>query len=1434
MTTSTITNSVNINNERTLKQNFTMTSDNGVSLMSFNNGTDELASIVRDKTNANKLFLKLKDEVLEKFPEQIKNDIFGMGGKKILDIAPLSDEATPIEIDNKSGEIRVEINAKDGSKKYICKINAVGIELEYDGNKTSYSSQNEDGSEKAINVTMSSKCFERLISQEDGFIKLKNITANSDKLTPAKIPSFMLGTYLDVIDNNNEAGSAPKQTQTIDVNNQIQAFAISLPRNEGNESYYFWKNEDGDAYMFNNGHLTRLESLALLATTDDEGALKEPYLALGSGLKRGRPVYTYISLPTESKVENVNSPNGKSTQKSIKYLPNNYAEIINELYSFTGLTPPEIQEGAGTISIGQDDGNKIIAEISDSKNEAKFKTKTSSKRFNLTVEEDKQVIPPKPQPRQNIPPHTNPKPIKEQTGGPNPKEPTKKTLQNGIGNEIDPFSPTPLKVVDAPKFKLKPEWGSNIMMAGILLMVIAMVFAPAIAATLLLAIGTPLFVGGSWLAVNADRLANPYLDFKHNIIDPLAKHDRELEKAQEAFWENNKEINKANNGYEVSLAIIENDENPNAAFLKELFGDKYEEFISKEGFSAREAFANDLDKLLQQEGLTDDKRDEFLKKYFGATGAFGKAGIDLTTEQLNALRNHMFNADAPLNDSLKQIRDLNAAQERLEYAQQKSNGILSNYGEDLFGKILSNKNLSAEDLSTVVEQNALAFAKHIAYRNDFNEQQINKLLEKLPEPALTSLQAAISQIENAQKEVEGAAQFQASSEDVIKNLNAYQDAILDTRTKQIQDSDGKRSNFVSNDELSGVMQAVYSAVALENAKTRREDLDKLFALALNVDEGTAPAKQPIAEILSGVASHPVTADVIQKIQKRDQLLYKAGFYADMARKHAQDLNMNDVIGSTLNNQIGATLREELLDLVKNDPKYEIYRNMKTTELFTTLQSNGVIDKGSKAEKLHAAYEADRNVNKTMQDNLNLSGIADKLNKNSTGKTYVSDGEVDSFHKTALKTYPKLKNYNEIQQKAIIKLALIMDTQRQNIISSVSDTSMVMDMLDSKSKDMSAISLLLDGKFEQVVKDEYIRRAYEGTTSLNQATSALKDTVKLYNEHTAPILAKLSHDEKKAVNEQDAGSWKELDSAIQKVVGNEILPDGRTFEEFSKLKTTLPEAALSKEEKLKQIEKTRKTKYASISKLSDAYIESTHRQVEKAIRTLGKKETQGIYTETKKDIKNNFGHALDQKTLNAEEEYHESSSSAAFVRKVAKNSYSTLKNKEILDRVIEIIKTVPNDNNGQSVAHAISQLKESIDNIAQNGLTSEQLKELPGLSTSDVQKILKEMNIPLPKPEKDGHYDWNAYIKRLETVTKERAKALKNEQKTFESSILGQKRQEARQVGRKRLRKNLNKTKDLVKNKQAKFKKPEAANEAEEPVLPAPVRNNELDGEQDVN
>lgn len=1301
-------------------QTFSMISGADKPLIDFSNGEKSIAKVTQ---NEGKLFLTLDNDVVAGLPDEVKESI-SFAGTNILEINPLADGTTPVEIDGAKNEVKVSVKARDGSTQYTCVINALGVQLQYGEHKSTYFSEDAEHSPKILHPTMSTKCFEEMVFNAKNRIKLAGVRSETLIANPTKIPPFMIGAYLQATNPNSDKVRDDEFVPESEIDShktftsedgKCQIFTATVPSTEkpGFKSYYFWKTLDAEhpennkvfayhvAGSSGNVFTSEVESSTI---TFNEG--ENPYVILNR--HTGKPLD--FMLPLES-----DSP----------YVPEKYLTMLEEFSGFTGKTF-ERSGTSDTKSLAREGSRfSFVADHEDKTETSDMKTRVRGSSLTADMEDSSEIEPPPP-----------PEKV----------------------DEI-PFVSTPKKVVKAKDLKINFDWGVNIMALGIILMLIAMPFAPAIAA-ILAGVGLTVATGGALLALNADRLSNPLLKLEKYIIDPLTKHERELENEQQAFWENSSELNKAQNKFVVNEALMNNDENPAVQYLKNIFGEEYEGFIGEGGFENRQAFIEELN------ALPADKQEEFIKKYFGADGVYGKAGVELSPEQIAELKTKIFTERATIDDAVKQVRALNAAQEAKDKLQNKQDSFLEDATDEVMGKIIRKNLYSAEAMNKFVEGNALALARYLTY-HDYSDTKVNELTKNLSAESLEALENAAAKIEEAQTNLEEAVNQDVKNRRSLVGLTRYIETVRLTR-----EAKGSATEFISDAQMSLAVQSMYTAT-------------ELSATPGASTEATAAADMLII---------PPENAIKTAVQARDAALTAAGFYRDTADDYMNGgpLAKHTIETTPLSTQIAGSLKQALM--AENPTKVSEIEGKTTEELLTAIATGTLT--GEKSALLAKAYEQNKQVDDEIaNETTSFTKLAKRLDPSDTFT--ISEADINTKI-PELETNSDFTGRSAADKKSIAKLALIMEERGV-----------------AKEK---AITMILDGSLGVAAAHKYMKQAHPEVTtetSVEEARKKLTKTASVYIEKTYPLYQVLSNKQKKAVRDLNPKTLDEFERAIHEVVGSRVLPNGKTFKEVTGLNSEGGTTIAVAEGKMATLKK--------------GYRNELENAQNKATVVLGEKKTKQITSETAAraiekgkpleagaELHPGEGEVADDETKGIK---GTKGTAKKYITEKKKIKVLEDKSKRLLKEYTRIMTSDLADDTKRRQLEALrGELLDVDDAVRDTGLKEKTLKE-----------VVKVFDFPLPDIT-DPKFDWAKYGKDLTAKLEKIQKDNKGKIKANEFLLFGDKTPKAPKTAKQTRKNSRKLKTKFAEKAAAKRAAERPAPESADPALETPAPRHETEGE----
>ncbi len=1080
MAESTVENKITIKEgegQTKLVQKFTMTSAEKKPLMTFSVNGKQIGSIT------SKFLLTLKSEVVKALPPEIKKALAFGEDDNLLKIEPIKDGVCPIEIDAKNNELKVHIKAKDGSKIYECRINATGVYLNYDGNESSYTPNEVDGKPQAIDVTMSTKCFERMLDKDNPQIKLAGVS-KTENITPKQVPAFMLGTYLEA--TKQEAETAGENN----ISEDFSSFTLSLPNKVGTSAYHFVKNEkNGQVYAFHSGSLKPIHSFAIFTTRDEDGNVKSPYLKMNVGTKT-KPVYAYIDLP-KSEGENAVDP---------KFL-----DAVAQIKEYFGdsVTFPAAESGKSVI--GKDSkGNEIYAEWASSDDERKFETKVKGKTFTFSVEpttlesgdtahsvKEGDELSPAAKVNEKTSAVMDESSEEKDTPTPVKKEDPVATEKSGKERlqEETPFASTPMKSVDMSKVKSKisPDWGVNMMLAGMVLMLVGLLLGPALAAVFA-CVGVAVTAGGGWLAVNADRLANPYLKIEQYIIDPLKKKERASEKEREAHWEKTKELSAASANAEMTKGnLLDTKENLDAKFWNEIFGKDYEDFISDGNLLKRKAFLEELQLINNASGDEKAKMIDAFKIRYG-----------LSEDGLNNLLGEE-KAEAR-EKALAAMRKLNQEQEDVHKKQMDMIENAKQLNEFTFKKICEDmKSLSPEARKEAMEQNKYAIAMHLMSQNHLSQAATEQILAVLPEDCHEALTGAITEIAKMSTQVDAITLNAANRTKDHQKTRDYAETMKEIDAKN-------SSDFGSPTKVGEAALSYIVANSTDDMQIHKEIEAWTF--------GHTDFAKTITDSIITVDTSDTTPNSLGGLLKeqRELLTTKIGLRT-LGEAVLTDGLKAEVV-TPLDNSADSleALHSRSVEKEKVDMLYAL-RHLPTVEDNVDIEAE--------------FNEIDSKIEKAIAESINLDELEKRVNNiPSAAKASVAPEVLDSFMKS-----DNLKMFSEKQRK---QLALLYSADIPEL-----GTFMAAMALDG--------TLIPAIKAHYILQANGMSEA--DTTDQGKQRKAMEVQQQVENyESTQKTMSRLTEEELEKINAKNPESFSDLKKAVEDVVGQEKRDnvDGKTI------------------------------------------------------------------------------------------------------------------------------------------------------------------------------------------------------------------------------------------------------------------------------------------------
>lgn len=211
---------------------------------------------------------------------------------------------------------------------------------------------------------------------------------------------------------------------------------------------------------------------------------------------------------------------------------------------------------------------------------------------------------------------------------PAPASLTQENKHSGAAQDLQGISeskPTALKKVKKEAVKFSDTIGNIAIWIGLIIALVSAVTPFGIVGAV---IGLAISASGQVWNLNLDRINSFTNTAREFFIDPLEKLQRENEKAQEAFNENLKEINKEAQNFDIIRDEIANENDPlmsqfvESAINQGLFVgiSSVDEFYSPENHELRKAMQEELE-AINADGISPEDKEKlqqaFLQKYIG-------------------------------------------------------------------------------------------------------------------------------------------------------------------------------------------------------------------------------------------------------------------------------------------------------------------------------------------------------------------------------------------------------------------------------------------------------------------------------------------------------------------------------------------------------------------------------------------------------------------------------------------------------------------------------------------------------------------------------------------------------------------------------------------------------------------------------------------------
>lgn len=1123
-------------------QRFTMSTVQK-SLMEFsitdNSGSNKRLAKITSSKNAlgqENYYLSLDVSVLGKLSNKLKT-VFGSTG--VLEILPASasDPEKPISFDLKekaSGAFTVKIKSNDDGKEYTCRIHPNGIELMYDGETEIYIPEpNSEGAPTIIEPSMSTKCFETMLSPDN------TIFASNTSLK--KSPMYMVGTYLAAIDANEDLpeGSPRVPYQKIQIpGTTYEVFILNF----NGQSTYFTHDtskKDDKAAMYQNGQLTKIDDVLFLNSQDENGTNNDPYIAFES-IIGSSTIHKYIDLPYDAK----------------DGMPQETLQALSEFMSFYGK-PKKQAESGQTKDLGSFGDFHFVAEISDAKDEDELKTTIKAKTFKASELTEKKQTPPE-------------KPVEV---------------------ELYPYSPTTNKIVTKKELEKKGYWkklsqdsSTIIMTLGIAALLISILLGPigmVIASTL----GALAVVGGGILSVNTDKLNDPLFKLETFVIDPLTRKERESENEIEKFWEKEYEGIDAANHFSAELETMTNQEilPPEAAAMQRAFAsfygdtwkDEYDAFVGEEGLERRTQFASGIDEILSMPTQTahevrekEERQAQFLSEFFHTP-----YGEKLPDNQMQALAQEVFgpNGNEKISERLHQ---LNKSQEDYQKIKDQQASFLESIDEtklhvakDPTKGILSNPRLSKNQKHTFVERNAMALAHYYVYDENFSATALSEFLKSLPDESKTVLLDAVQKIQKSADTVRDIAELKQAYDKDIEMLQAYNDMVNEVQ-KEMAFFNTASEDFVTQEMLATELENYLVAGSL--AKIDRLDKTMNFSLSPEGESPNSALLSPVVTNIRKALSSETAQQMAAKIEERAKELKLAGFYEEMtAMWEADPANMpkdsgnNEPTSMPIENAIATQTQTRLLAHIKaNMPQAmteETLHSLQLSELMKMLQEKKVPSPAPNSPLAHMlnAYQATQDIEESIKKELSFAKIATQINaKGPNGKPLVQKAAVTAAMAEMEEKYPKLKALKESEKVAIVTIAMAYERRKKiGEVNSTKDRDAdnrdeQTRFLEANQEGVDLIAMALDGSLGLIAKNLYMKEGYTAyyanhnrtLPSEIEAKRIIGKHMSYYNKHEYKFIKNLNETQRKRLQEINPKDWISMQSALQDVMEKDVVLD----------------------------------------------------------------------------------------------------------------------------------------------------------------------------------------------------------------------------------------------------------------------------------------------------
>lgn len=1126
----------------TYEQTFSMVNDPDAAMMTFSTGhgddKKELASIIKTiEDGKEKYYLKISEEVLASLPDEVKEDIFMMGDQAMLAIEPI-DGKPPIEVDASTGEMKVNIKAKDGSHVYSCNFSATGVRVVYDEATSDYKPKDAEGKPQMIDVAMSTSAFEDMCRMNSGMFQMKGAKKEDGKemLAVSEIPAFMLGTYIETKNDfltkegepETESGFA---TVTIpvtpggspnsqDINIGIARFPTSTP---GHPKDHYMV-QDSQVNAKGERHLFYLQNGKFQRNTQGKRHFYRCRTdATGKKIESAQFVVHIGS--DDRKIDLALKTDGSDVTDEV-------AAVLAEMEKFTGTNPVSVQEGR-----------------------TKLDAPTSGISFDASDPSE-------------------PKPI----------DPTIKgyTLEEEEENEKrkdDPPPPPPPKKLDLPKGEeVKPKKytqtpGQLAIIAGVFLILASILLGP-VGMAILSSVGVAMVFGGSIYCVNVDKFNNSFNQVKRYYIKPYKEKDLTDEHAIEAAYESDQARAKADAEYGSAVeAMAESD------FMKvfEAFGPNATamaaQFLGDDNLEKREDFLRAMDEYLNTPYPdTPEGREAARKAQESILQTFFRTPNDPMLEgaQLDELKAKLFNDKVA--EQVEDVKKLTEAQRARQDARTAQAEIIQNCTDTQFARLINNPKRSEEHNANFVTSNADAIARRILNKN-LSDEEMAAFNASLPnDAARAAVSDAMARARANAEEVGRFAEQKKANAQRVDDYATYQETSKVLGEKSAAEVSGPDTRPADYADYVTESTAATSAMQYATAhnlylaqETYVNDLE-----AENISEGGV-IDTAIQSSASGANSR-----VTSETALRNTFLENAGFFAD---------SITHPRTGTLSEQIAAARREEAMrNLRETDP-------VAAREITDATSTDDIVSKipaGKRSEKLKNLNNAQKRQERI--DSTPVPTLSDVTTELRARPKYpVADWDI---HKNIIQS--------RFKEEERAKLDAITDPAKKeevlNFVAAAKTADPALSISDLIDMATSGAVARLAGESVRAGDTSATTRS----STINDSNSAAKNIINRRKQEQ--LLNGLTEEQRKAVQAKvremvadgAAENFQTLQAAVTEVVGSETMPDGRTFDELNKGKTT-PEQLqhnFTREEGYRRKALSRKLGEAQVRRLEEDHIDVT--------------------------------------------------------------------------------------------------------------------------------------------------------------------------------------------------------------------------------------------------